>query len=174
MPLNKTQARTPRQDVGQGASVADLEALYRGQYPRFLRVARLITGDETHAHDAVQDAFAAALKGRRSYRGAGPLEAWVWRAVVHASTRNRRRNELPLPDEEPLATNGSVTAEDRVLRAWIAALPERQRLAVFLRYYADLDYRAIASALDIEVGTVSATLSAAHAVLRKALQEVPR
>jgi DNA-directed RNA polymerase specialized sigma24 family protein len=45
-------------------------------------------------------------------------------------------------------------------------------LAVFLRYYADLDYRAIATALGIEVGTVSATLSAAHTALRRSLKEV--
>ena len=51
--------------------------------------------------------------------------------------------------------------------AWVAALPERQRLAVFLRYYADLDYRAIATALAIEPGTVSATLNSAHASLRR-------
>jgi DNA-directed RNA polymerase specialized sigma24 family protein len=43
-----------------------------------------------------------------------------------------------------------------------------------LRYYADLDYRAIADVLGIEVGTVSATLSAAHQSLRKRLQEVKR
>jgi RNA polymerase sigma-70 factor (ECF subfamily) len=54
----------------------------------------------------------------------------------------------------------------------IAQLPERQRLIVFLRYYADLDYRSIAAALDVEVGTVSASLSAAHQAIRKALQEV--
>ena len=42
----------------------------------------------------------------------------------------------------------------------IATLPERQRLVVFLRYYADLDYRTIADALEIEVGSVSATLVA--------------
>ncbi|MGH2781650.1 MAG: RNA polymerase sigma factor [Thermoleophilaceae bacterium] len=53
-------------------------------------------------------------------------------------------------------------------------MPERQRLAVFLRYYGDLDYRSIASALDVEVGTVSATLSAAHSALRKQLREVTR
>jgi RNA polymerase sigma factor (sigma-70 family) len=58
------------------------------------------------------------------------------------------------------------------VRRWIAALPERQRLAVFLRYFADLDYQAIATALDVEVGTVSATLAAAHATLRRALQGV--
>jgi RNA polymerase sigma factor (sigma-70 family) len=52
------------------------------------------------------------------------------------------------------------------LRARVAALPERQRIAVFLRYYADLDYSAIAEALEVEVGTVSATLSQAHRSLR--------
>jgi RNA polymerase sigma factor (sigma-70 family) len=54
----------------------------------------------------------------------------------------------------------------------IAGLPERQRLVVFLRYYADLEYREIAAALGIETGTVSATLSAAHAALRKSMAEV--
>ena len=56
----------------------------------------------------------------------------------------------------------------------MAALPERQRLVLFLRYYADLDYRRIAQILRVEVGTVSATLHAAHASLRRALNEVPR
>jgi RNA polymerase sigma-70 factor, ECF subfamily len=161
-------------DVEKGASVADLEALYRRRYRYFLRVARLISGDGTRAHDAVQDGFAEALKGRQSYRGTGTLEAWVWRAVVHASTRHRRGDELPLPNDEPLpTTNSSVMAEDRTLRVWIATLSERQRLAVFLRYYADLDYRQIAEALAIEPGTVGATLNHAHAAMRRALEEVP-
>jgi RNA polymerase sigma factor (sigma-70 family) len=161
--------------VGKGASVADVEALYRDRYPHFLRVARLITGDEARAHDAVQEGFADALRGRGSFRGSGSLDAWVWRAVVRASTRQRSRAELQLPaDRELVTSNGLPSAEDRALRVWIAALPERQRLAVFLRYWADLDYRAIADALGVEVGTVSATLASAHAALRKALVEVPR
>ena len=161
--------------MGGGATIEQLEALYRGRYRSFLRVARLITSDATGAHDAVQEGFAAALKGRRSYRGSGSLEAWVWPAVVRAATRDRWRDELPLPDEEAVSrSNGAAAPEDAALRLWIAALPERQRLVVFLRYYADLDYRSIAAALGIEVGTVSATLSAAHTALRRALQEVPR
>ena len=43
---------------------------------------------------------------------------------------------------------------------------------MFLRYYADLEYSEIAAALGIQVGTVSATLHAAHAALRAALEEV--
>jgi DNA-directed RNA polymerase specialized sigma24 family protein len=54
---------------------------------------------------------------------------------------------------------------------WLRALPERQRVAVFLRYWADLD-RSFAEVLEIEVGTVSATLNAAHQSLRRSLQEV--
>ena len=60
------------------------------------------------------------------------------------------------------------------MRTWIAALPERQRLAVFLRYFADLDYQSIATALEIEVGTVAATLSSARLALRRSLEEVER
>jgi len=51
-------------------------------------------------------------------------------------------------------------------------LTERQREVVFLRYYADLDYAAIAAALAISSGTVGAILNSAHNTLRQALQEV--
>jgi RNA polymerase sigma factor (sigma-70 family) len=52
----------------------------------------------------------------------------------------------------------------------VAALPERQRQALFLRHYADLDYEQIAEVLGIARGTVSATLHAAHRALRETLE----
>jgi RNA polymerase sigma factor (sigma-70 family) len=61
--------------------------------------------------------------------------------------------------------------EESELAARLAVLPERQRLVVFLRYFADLEYREIASALGIETGTVSATLHAAHVSLRAGYEE---
>jgi RNA polymerase sigma-70 factor (ECF subfamily) len=157
--------------VGHGAGIAELESLYRERYRHFLRIAGLITGELDSAHDAVQDGFAAAVRSRRSYRGDGPLEAWVWRAVVNAAKRQPRLVVADF-DAEPVSQNGDF-AGDRTVRTWVAALPERQRLIVYLRYYADLDYRSIATALGIEVGTVSAALNAAHANLRKSM-EVPR
>jgi DNA-directed RNA polymerase specialized sigma24 family protein len=60
------------------------------------------------------------------------------------------------------------------VRAALALLPERQRLALFLRYYADLDYRTISETLCIAVGTVGVTLSNAQAKLRRLLEEVAR
>jgi RNA polymerase sigma-B factor len=56
----------------------------------------------------------------------------------------------------------------------VAALPERQRLVLFLRYYADLSYDAIADAAGVEVGTVGPTLTAALRRLRERMSEVER
>jgi RNA polymerase sigma factor (sigma-70 family) len=137
-------------------------------------VATAILGDEASGHDAVQEGFAQALREQRSFRGDGPVEAWVWRVVVNAALAARRgreaRREAPEAVEHGDA-NGHVSDEAGV-RAWVAALPERQRLAVYLRYYADLDYRSIAHALGVEVGTVSATLSSAHQALRQSLKRL--
>jgi RNA polymerase sigma factor (sigma-70 family) len=46
------------------------------------------------------------------------------------------------------------------------ALPEKERLIVFLRYYADLDYDTIAASLGISAGTVGSALHSAHRSLR--------
>jgi len=147
----------------------EIERLYRERFPRFVQVAQAVVGDRERAVEAVQDGFADAIRSRDGFRGEGPLEAWVWRAVVNAAKKATR---------QPLVEVGRDVEEayeipPPVLEAspLVAALPERQRLAVFLRYYADLDYRSIAAALGIEVGTVSASLASAHAAIRKAAKE---
>jgi RNA polymerase sigma factor (sigma-70 family) len=158
-----------------GASLEALSELYRAHFVRFLHVASAITGSEESGGDAVQDAFASAVRNRRRYRGEGSLEAWVWRMVVNASRKHAARSSRLAPGEpavESVAGNGRVV-ENAGVRALVAALPERQRLVLFLRYYADLDYQAIADALEIAPGTVASTLNAAHATLRPLLQEVP-
>jgi len=155
----------------RGASLDELEALYRSRFEVFARVAASVTGDSERARDAVQEAFATAVRKRRSFRGDGPLEAWVWRIVLNAARLDLRR-ALPVAEyDEPAATNGHPE-RDAELRVALARLPEQQRTAVFLRYYADLDYAAIAEALGIHIGTVAATLNSAHTTLRTRLEEV--
>ena len=146
-----------------------IEELYRERFPYFVQVARAIVGDHERAVEAVQDGFADAIRGRASFRGDGPLEAWVWRAVVNAARKATRRPlvEVGHGVEEAYEPPQSVFEASPL----IAQLPERQRLVVFLRYYAGLDYRSIAEALGIEVGTVSASLATAHAAIRKTLKE---
>ena len=149
----------------------ELEALYRSRFDVFARVAASVTGDSERARDAVQEAFATAVRKRRSFRDEGPLEAWVWRIVMNAARSDARRSMPPVDHGERFQTNGHPEDEAE-LRAALARLPERQRTAVFLRYYADLDYAAIGEALGISTGTVAATLNAAHAALRSRLEEV--
>jgi RNA polymerase sigma-70 factor (ECF subfamily) len=150
--------------------LVEIEDLYRTDHRRFFVVARSITGDAEVAAEAVQDGFADALRSRGTFRGDGPLAAWVWRAVVNAALKARRPALVEAGAAVP--ENAVAPAALHELAPLLAALPERQRLVVFLRYHADLDYRSIAAALDVEVGTVSATLAAAHRTVRRALQEV--
>jgi RNA polymerase sigma-70 factor (ECF subfamily) len=153
----------------EGASVEAIEAVYRAGFGRFVRVALAVTRSQEVAIDAVQEAFASALQKRSSYAADGPLEAWVWRAVLNAALKeSRRRRPLSLRTDE---TAASGERQDEDVRTLIAALPERQRLVLFLHYYADLDYRSIASALELEVGTVGATLNQARSSLKARLLE---
>jgi RNA polymerase sigma-70 factor, ECF subfamily len=153
--------------------LAELEAIYRRGYSSFLRVCVGIVGDVELAADAVHDGFVGAVRGRERYRGDGTLEAWVWRAVVNAAKRRRglaRRSAAEALAADVPAEDGDVGLGDPVREA-IAALPERQRLVLFLRYFADLDYRTIAEVVGIETGTVGATLHAAREAIRLTLEE---
>ena len=143
----------------------DLERLYRSRLPEFRRVAAGIAGDRELGCDAVQEAFASAVRKRRAFRGSGTLEAWVWRIVVNAARDARRRRPV-LAEPHDSSTNGHAAVLP------LDVLTERQREIVFLRYYADLDYGTIAAALVISPGTVGATLNAARRTLRQALEEV--
>jgi RNA polymerase sigma-70 factor, ECF subfamily len=147
-----------------------IEAVYCARFAQFVRVAMAITGDRESALEAVQQAFADLIRARRSFRGDGPMDAWVWRAVVRSA---RRRAAEPkhavLAIDEGAASNGDG-GEEAVLRQAVVLLPERQRLAVFLRYFADLEYAQIAEVLGVTVGTVSASLHAAHRSLRRVLE----
>jgi len=146
-----------------------IESLYRARFRHFERVARAITGNSDSALEAVQEGFADALRHSSQWTGRGPLEGWVWRCVVNRARKTRTPAVVDLPLDGTHASPDRSGASELADR--LAALPERQRLVVFLRYFADLEYREIGAALGIETGTVSATLHAAHANLRAGYEE---
>src|SRR5438874_9114237 len=101
-------------EVGQRDPRAEIAAVYRRRYGKFLRVAVAILRDEQRAEEAVHDAFVRALRHRRGFDERGSLEAWLWRIVVNEA-RRRRSIELaeplsafPLPDgaADPATSNG--------------------------------------------------------------------
>lgn len=149
----------------------EIEQIYRSRLPELCRVAAAISGSRQGAPDLVQEAFARAVRGIDSFRGDGALEGWLWRIVVNVASNGRREPlTVALPEEEP-GTDTSPAAPDQAeLAAAMSWLSERQRLVLFLRYYADLDYSTIAEALSISSGTVGATLTTARAALGHALE----
>jgi RNA polymerase sigma factor (sigma-70 family) len=158
-----------------GAPLGAFEAVYRTRASDFFRFALAKTNDPELARDAVQEGFARAIRKRTDFRGAGLLEAWVARCVINAA-HDLNRASLLRPETEGVGAESvnNPGAEASLVREAVQRLPQRQRDALFLRYYLDFDYRAIAEALEVEVGTVSATLHQARSSLRDALQEVPR
>jgi RNA polymerase sigma-70 factor, ECF subfamily len=159
----------------ESVPLAALGEIYERRYARFLRVAEAIVGDVDVARDVVQEAFVRLIRSRLEFRGEGSVDGWVWRTVVNTACNVRRDTSVHRGNDssvEPIATNGHVV--DAAVRALLATLPERQRLVLFLRYYADLDYRSIGEVLMIQPGTVGATLNQAHSAMRRLLKEVPQ
>lgn len=152
----------------------NLEALYQAGFSRYVRVAAGITGDVESGLDAVHNAFVECIRSHRAYRQDGELAAWVWRAVVNSAHKVVRSRRPEIDGESldwPVLDKGAGPERIEAIRDRIKALPEQQRLILFLRYYADLDYATIARTLQIRSGTVGAALHTAHETLRKRLEE---
>jgi RNA polymerase sigma-70 factor, ECF subfamily len=159
-------------------TLAELERVYRSEFRAFLRTATAYLGDVDEARDAVQEGVANAIRNRSSYRGEGTVEAWLWRVVLNAirsrhRERAHRRVLAVAPDVEVTAASANGHRPEDAVRAAVRELPERQRLVLFLRFYADMDYATIAELLDISEGTVGASLNAARKTLRGLFKEVP-
>lgn len=146
-----------------------LESLYRERYLQFRNGLAPLTHSFDTAHDVVQEAFARALRAKDTFRGDGPLEAWVWRIALRTAYEHRRHQiDVPLQDWfEPALLDPD---RDPELAAALARLPPRRRTIVFLRYFGDLSQAEIALACGISRGTVAASLAQAHATLAKDLQ----
>ena len=139
--------------------------LYEQEFHAFVAGAYAVVGDTEAARDAVQEAFARALRERGRFRNDGPLEAWLWRIVINVARDETRRSlfaELSADELAEIAPLGSDVSSAHDLRDELRSLPERQRLAVFLHYYASLPYEEVAELLDVAPGTVGASLNAAR------------
>ncbi len=148
-----------------------IERVYCERYVGFRNALATVTGDPDSARDAVQEGFARALRSARGFRGDGPIEAWLWKICLRAALelRGRGARDVPLDDVDSALVD---PGRDPELAEALRRLPERRRLIVFLRYFADLSYAEIAAACDVSEGTVAATLAQARASLAERLQEV--
>ena len=153
--------------MNMGGIDSDLEELYRRRQGAFQVMLASVTGSVESARDVVQEAFAQALRDQNGFRGDGSLEAWVWRIAFRVAVGSNGSRELSV-DEVPEVAFVDKNA-DPMFAAAVRELPPQRRIAVFLRYFADLSYAEIGETLGIAEGTVAATLSQAHRQLDAAL-----
>ena len=136
----------------------EIERVYRERNIGFRNALVTVTGSDVAARDAVQEAFARALRNRNQFRGDAPLEAWIFRIALRTALETRQNGrEVALHDAVDPAL--PEPERDPELAAGPRELPPRQRLIVFLRYFADLSYAEIAAVCEINEGTVAATLA---------------
>jgi RNA polymerase sigma-70 factor, ECF subfamily len=155
----------------ESSRLREVEGIYRTRFAELQRVAAAISGSRQAAPDLVQEAFVRAVQRIDTFRGDGPLDGWVWRIVVNVAKGGRSAPlGLVRPEQESAVVMSSGALAHADLAAAVAKLSERQRLVLFLRYYADLDYATIAEALSISSGTVGATLTTARTALEQALE----
>jgi len=151
-------------------------------YPRLVAGLTLAFGSRPAAEDAVQEALARAWE--RSERGERieSLVAWVTVVATNLMRSGLRRLWAERRAGHRLERAGGGSAQEptaRVndlidLRRAVAALPGRQRAAVVLRYYLDLDVAHVARALKVGEGTAKTTLHRARRSLAAALGEPSR
>ena len=144
--------------------------------PALLRFGYLVTGSHDAADEAVQTALAQALAGWERISRVEDPERYVRRMVANAHVSGWRafgRRVTPVAEVRPDDHAGdhalTVARHDAVWRV-CRALPERQRAAVVLRFYEDLDYPEIAATLQCAEATVRSYVHRALAALRVELE----
>jgi RNA polymerase sigma-70 factor (sigma-E family) len=152
--------------------------IYHGEYKSLVRLAVLLVHDVPTAEEVVQDAFEAMHTAWRRLRDSEKALSYLRQAVVNKSRsvlRHRtvvdRNAPKPAPDE-PSAEHGALALIERsAVVAALRTLPDRQREAIVLRYYADLSEADIAATMGISRGAVKSHTARAMAALKSILEQ---
>jgi RNA polymerase sigma-70 factor (ECF subfamily) len=144
------------------------------------------------AEDLAQEVFLRVYRSRESYEASAKFTTWLYRiatnlAVNHARDTRHERPEVTVsldePDQETGASfelpDGELTAEQVLvrrerligIRSKVEALPERQRLAVIMHKYQQMDYKQIAEVLKLSESATKSLLFRAYETLREQLKE---
>jgi len=152
--------------------------LYSEHYRALVRLAALLVRDTPTAEEVVQDSFIAMHESWLRLKDTEKALAYLRQVVVNRSRSVLRHRTVvdknlqkPAPDM-PSAEHGAfVSLERSAVVAALRDLPERQREAIVLRYYADLSEAEIATAMGISRGAVKSHTARGMSSLRAALEE---
>jgi RNA polymerase sigma-70 factor (sigma-E family) len=155
-----------------------VEALHRAEYRNLVRLARLLLDDVGASEEVVQDAFVALQLRWRSLRDPDKAAAWLRSAVLNGARSQLRRRQvrerlLPRPGPHGPSADGAALAADEHRRvvAALRQLPRRQREALVLRFYLELNERETAEAMGVSAGSVKTHVHRGLAALTPLLEE---
>ena len=154
-----------------------------------------LTQDAEEAADLTQETFLSALKAIRKFRGEADLKTWLVRIAINESRNRfrwwkRRRRETTVSLDAPVGENetpfsetvssGSANPEETVLQRErekaltraLGNLPEIFREAVVLCDIEGLSYEEIATALEVNIGTVKSRIARGREELRRKLNDI--
>ena len=146
-------------------------------YGRVLRVAARLLGNPADAEDVTQEAFLKLWNDAAGIRDDSSLPAWLMKVATNlAFDRLRRKTPVAAVAEVPDILDEKADADRDQLRADIgrrvdealAALPERQRLALVLVHFEGCEQKIAAAAMDVSIDALELLLSRARRGLKAA------
>ena len=150
----------------------------RARWPTMVRLAYGLTGDQGHAEDVAQAAFARAYASWPRVKRSGDPDAYVRQIVINENRNRFRKHRVAeqLTDsvliDVPWTDATHESDERSALIAALQRLGPRQRAVIVLRYWLDLTEQETAAALNCSVGTVKSQASRALATLRESIELV--
>lgn len=154
------------------------DELVRRHQVSIVSLARALTSGSADAEDLAQEVFLRVWRSLRGFRGDSTFRTWLHRVAVnvihshHGRVSRLRRLFQAAPAEpgdhlrdsdpiesaaDPLDVESDVVMRDTIDKA-LATLPDELRVAVTLRDVQGLDYKEIASVLDVPIGTVESRI----------------
>ena len=171
---------------------AGFEFLIRKYHRPIVHFLYRMVHSEAIAEELAQETFLRVYRSRTSYRAEAKFSTWLYRIATNLAANHARdskaerespRVELDAPDAEsgttPDVADATPDVERQLLRAERMAairrevdrLPERQRMAVLMHKYQEMDYRQIGEVLQLSESATKSLLFRAYRTLRESLQQ---
>src|SRR6516225_5629795 len=167
------------------------EALLRRHRTPLLNYFSRMVQDPALAEDLAQELFLRVYQARERYQPEAMFTTWLYRIATNLALnaiRDRKPAEVAAehagedlrdgepwvarwPDPRPTVEQRLIQADrERMVRNAVEALPEKQRAAVILHKYQEVDYRQIAKILEVSESAVRSLLFRAYETLRARLE----
>jgi RNA polymerase sigma-70 factor (ECF subfamily) len=150
-------------------------------------------GTQQVAEELAQEVFLRVYKSRQTYKADAKFTTWLYRIATNLAmnyardTKLERAGKVSLDepvDEESDRTmdvaDTTMTAEEAMvkrermeaIKRCVLALPERQRSAVLMHKYQEMDYKQIAQTLGLSESATKSLLFRAYESLREQLKDL--